>query len=691
MTTLSLDFETYSAVDIRKAGLYRYAADPSTGIWCMAYAFDDEEPRLWVPGKYHASDCSGRGRGCDCPGVPSDILGHLDAGGAVRAWNAQFERTLWNTVMRRQKPQLPRIDIEQTYCTAAEAAAMNLPRSLGQCALATGVQEQKDDSGYREMLRLARPRLTRPDGSHVWWSPEEHPSRFARLHQYCMQDVRTEHALARVLRRLTKREQEMYWLDQKINDRGVRLDIPYAQGLQQIAGIANDLAAEDLARVTGGFVTKPTQVARIRQFVQAQGVEVDSLDKTALAELMQRELPESVSAALLIRADAAKASAAKLTAMFACVNSDERMRGLLLYHAAGTGRWGGKLVQPQNFPRGEVEAGPFFEYISRGDHDAVSCFANPLTLVSSALRGCLIPSAGAQLVAGDYSAIEARVLAWLAGEGELLAQFRRYDEGDKTQDPYVRAAMRLYKLPFEAVQKFPHRQTGKFQILGCGFQMGKKRARDAAKLVYQLTISEEEAEEIVESYRAANTQIVQFWWDLDDAAKEAVREPGSVQTVGVVKFTKRGSYLYCILPSGRPLCYAAPRLEMRRMPEDWDRVEVFEGPGGRKQELRTPQYREGVVVSGVNSQTKKWVREHYYGGKWAENITQAVARDLMAEGMRRAEEAGFRVLLSVHDEVVAEHESLDHELLERVLEQVPAWALGCPVKAEGWTGDRYRK
>lgn len=648
MTTLSIDFETRSVVDLRETGVYPYAEHESTEILCMAWAFDDEPAAIYVPGR---------------DVFPLRIWDHL-LDGEVRAWNAQFERVMWRDCgMRRYG--WPEVKLEQWVCTAAEAAAMSLPRSLGECARVTGVEMQKDEAGHRLMMQMCKPR-SRKGGEIVWW---DDPKRLERLYAYCQRDVETERALARVLRRLSPAEREVYLLDQRVNDRGIGLDVGLARAAKAIAVAGLDRADTEIQAVTAGAVAGVTKVGQLGAWVRAQGVATDSVDAGAIAALTaDAETPEHVKAALTIRAEAARSSVAKIDAMLAAKCSDDRLRGLLLYHGASTGRWTGRLVQPQNFPRGMVgdNAEQYIPAVLARDYTLLDCCAPPLAIVASLLRAMLVARPGHRFLSADFSGIEFRVLNWLAGQDDILDIVR------SGRDVYKVNAARMFGSTYETVTK-QQRQGGKAVELGCGFGMGHKKFVTTAKDQYGLDLSLTEAKAFVDYYRASHGRVVQFWYDLDGAARRAVAAPGGVEHAGPIRFTYRGAYLWCILPSGRPLCYAAPRIVDRETP--WGEV------------------RPAVECWAVNSQTRQWEAFTAYGGLWAENVTQAVARDIMAEAMLRVEAAGYPVVLSVHDEIVAERPMDDGSLaeFETLMRQPPAWAATCPITTEGWTGQRYRK
>ena len=656
MTTLSIDFETRSTVELPKTGVYVYAAHESTAIWCMAWAFDDEEPEILFP----EDTVLGPGQA-----LPQRILDHIAAGGRLRAHNANFERIMWRDCGRRRYGW-PEIQLGQWECSAAEAAAMALPRSLGKAAHVLGVPFQKDEEGHRLMLRMCRPRSTK-GGEVIWWDVAP---RLERLGEYCRQDVRAEQSISKVLRRLSASEREVYLLDQRVNDRGILLDVPLAHAARAITEDGLERSADLLERATGGVVSSVTQVGRLKAWLEEQGVPVTALDKESVGELLaQAEMLPQVRMALEARKDFGRSSVAKINAMLAGRCADDAMRGLLLYHGATTGRWAGMRVQPHNFPRGDGIDDPesFIPDVLARDYDAIDLVYPPLELVAGLLRGMMIARPGYRLMAADYSGIEFRTINWLAGQEDVLDVIR------SGRDQYRVNASQMFGVPYDEVTK-QQRQGGKAVELGCGFGMGwKKFQATAAKAPYFLTLTDEEAQGYVRFYRESHDKVKQFWYDLEGAALRAVRAPGSLQHAGRLTYMAAGPLLWCKLPSGRLLCY----------------------PGARVIERETPwgELRPAVQYYTTHAITKQWTAVDLYGGLLAENVTQAVARDVMVDGMRAVEAAGYPVVLTVHDEIVTEpvngHGSVTD--FTQLLQLVPEWAGGLPVEVEAWEAGRYRK
>ncbi len=634
---VSVDFETRSAVDLRKTGVYIYADDPSTDVWCMAYAFDDEEPKVWTPGD------------------PIDVRleDYIVEGGKLRAWNSSFERVIWNKIMV-PRYNWPRTGASQWFCTMAQASAMGLPRALGQAADVLGVEQQKDKSGQALMMRMARPRRTNPDGSHVWWDT---PDKMAALISYCEQDVRTEIAVAERLVEMDAQERQVFLLDQRINDRGVMLDRDLLNRVRVLADNSKEEIDAESTRLTKGKVTGATKGVDLVKWLNSYGVRTKSVDKQHVAALLARDdLHPVIRKVLELRQDGAKSSTAKLDSMENAAGPDDRMRGLLVYHGAATGRWSGKLVQPQNFPRPAKKQDELNEIIAKlkrgesvADHGAGTQIASDL------LRSMLIAKPGHRLLFADYSAIEARVLAWLAGETTLVETFA------KGGDVYKVMAKDIYNKPVDKIDG-NERQVGKMAILGCGYGMGGKRFAEQCAAM-GIAVDVEEAKRIVSVYREANSAISGYWRQLEEEFLENCR--------GVI--ARGGEFARLPLKSGRCLTYHNPRIVER------------ETPWGEK--------RESVEVDTLNSVTRQWTSQIIWGGLLTENVVQATARDLMAGAMMRLEMAGYPVVMSVHDEIICEvpaERGVLAEMIELMVE-VPAWAKGCPIAAEGKAGLRYEK
>jgi DNA polymerase len=633
---VSIDFETRSAVDLRKTGVYKYASDPSTDIWCMAYKAPwSDDVQVWLPGDE----------------MDVSLEDWIVEGGLLSAWNANFERTIWNEIMVGRY-QWPRTGIKQWRCTMAQASAMGLPRALGQAASVLGVEEQKDKAGAALMLRMARPRKVNADGSYTWWNTKD---KIDTLVAYCVQDVKTELSVAATLNAMPDSERRLYQLDQRINDRGVKVDLDLIERVSKLANSASENIDAEIKRLTNGQVKAATNAMDLTAWLRSYGLQVKSVDKQTVTRMLGMEkLHPIIKQVLRLRQDGAKSSTAKYEAMVNAANADNRMRGLLMYHGAATGRWSGRLVQPQNFPRPQKKQDELDQIIAKlkADED-VSEYGAGTVLASDLLRSMLIADDSHRLMFADYSAIEARVLAWIAGQTDLVETFR------KGGDVYKEMASAIYNVNVENVTD-GQRQVGKMAILGCGYGMGGKRFAEQCATM-GINVDEDEAKRIVSVYREKNDRIAQYWRNSENEFVEMVKGAGRVGSVGLP------------LPSGRSLTYHNPRIIQRETP--WGAM------------------RDTAQVDTLNSVTRQWVSQIIWGGLLTENVVQATARDLMATAMMALELKGYNVILSVHDEIISEVPD-DFGSLEEMIEimtRVPAWADGCPVNAEGKVGKRYRK
>ena len=655
---LTLDWETRSDCELKSAGAFAYAAHPTTDILCAAYAFDDEEPELWLPG-----------RPC-----PPRIVEHVRLRRRIVAWNIQFEELIWEHVAG-PRYGWPVPDGETLWCTAAQGALMALPRHLDGAAAALGNAAQKDAEGYRYMLQLSKPRRPTIGDPRTRWTPEMAPERFTRLYEYCRQDVRAEREISRRLYDMSDSERQVFLLDRRINRRGVRIDRPLILAAKAV--VEQTLGELDLAlrQTTGGAVQATTQVAALTRWINDQGVPCDSLAAPEIEALLDRGgLPWEVEKALLIRQEAAKSSTAKLEAMLTAAGADDRIRGSLLYYgAARTGRWAGRLHQPQNFPRGDEtileDVDGAVAAIATGNAGHVRMlYGSPMTVVSTCLRPMMIAAEGHDLMACDFANIEGRVLAWLAGEAWKLTAFRAYDAGTGPDLYCVTYGKAFNVEPRSITKKDPRRQHGKVIDLAGGFGGWVGACQAFAKL-YRVKWSDAEAATSMGAYRDAHPATRKLWEDLNDAAFRAVTRPGVKFDAGRCTYLTSGDFLWCRLPSGRVLAYCRPTIEKNDRGED------------------------AVHFFGINSYTKRWEKQGLWGGILAENVTQAVARDLLAEAMIRLEAAGYPLVLTIHDELVAEVPKGFGSVaaMEAIAAKNPPWADGLPIVAAGWRGERYRK
>ena len=705
MSHVHIDFETRSAADLLKVGADVYAQHPTTDALCLAIAFDDEPIDLWFPGKEHDSlkDAS-----------ILRLLGHVKAGKKVIGHNiGGFEMLIWNCVMTLNYGW-PELKIEQCEDTMAMAYAMALPGSLDDASRAAGIPYQKDQAGYRVMLKLSQPRAFDRDGEPIWWEKKDHPDLFEKLYAYCKQDVEVERALMKRLLRLSPFEQKVWELDYKINRRGVSVDLTAARIAMALVESEKERLNNEIRTITGGAVATCSATGQLTDWLKSKGLTVPSVAKADVVEMLSGDLPSDARAALTLRQEAAKTSTAKLQAMLNGASSGGRVRGLFQYSAASTRRWSGRRVQLQNLPRPTIKQDQIEEIFGLLNRYGVKAASHvrlmglrPMSAMSDCIRGFLRAGSGKDLIAVDFSSIESRVLAWLAGQEDKLEVYR------STGKIYEYVAGGIYGVdPALILKEDPRRQVGKVGELAFGYQGGvgamqtmaraynvalapvlpllMKRANDQhmsrADFVYQMNgkkfdISKDEfyASDLTKQFwRESNPRIVDHWEDLRTASIQAVQNKGTAFTAGAagreVTYKVAGSFLWCRLPSGGVICYPYPKVEMKAAFEDSEKKPT-------------------LTCMGVDSYTKKWDRYAMYGGLLAENNTQSLARDLLVPTMMNLEAKNYPVVMHIHDEAVVEVPKTFGSLeeVEQIAEQIPTWAKGLPIAAEGWRGERFRK
>lgn len=699
--TLYIDFETRSAEDIKPAGVHRYAQHPTTDALCLAIAFNDEKsevvPSIWLTGF-----------------IPERVTEHIKAGKRVVAHNATFELAIWNLLCVEKYGWVP-LPPEIVSCTMARAYAMGLPGQLDAAAAAMGIEQRKDQKGHRLMLKMSRPKKYDPHLDVLEW--HEADGDLSLLYEYSAQDVVVERELDKRLLKLSASEQKLWLIDHEINNRGVAVDTLSAITAVDIVKSEEERLNSAIREVTDNFVATYNSNVALKNWLNHQGVPATGVAKNEVITLLAKtDLPQHCRRALEVRQEAAKSSTKKLQAILNGACLDGRIRGILQYYAAHTGRWGGRRLQPQNFPRPMLLKQPQIEEVmsmlqERSDVDNLIAeidllYGPVMTVLSECLRAFITAGKGQDLFAADFSSIEARVLAWLADDEPSLHVFRTHGKA------YEAAAAEIHGVDISTISKEDfRRQLGKIAVLSLGFEGGvgafQSMARNhgvsiapVAKILWAKATHEHRSramdrwestgkktgidkaewigsELIKLAWRAAHPAIVQYWGKVNAAAIAAVKSPGFISSVDdKVRFVMRGSFLFCQPPSGRCLCYPYPKVELK--PTPW----------GQKREMLTYKYVDSVI--------NKWVRGATYGGSIVENIVQAVARDILAEAIVRVEErTAWNVVLHVHDEIVAEADSTlgpsALEVFESAVQETPPWARGLPISAKGWRGKRYRK
>lgn len=666
---LHIDFETRSAVDLKVFGLDIYSHHETTDAWCLCYAFDEDQVKTWRIGE----------------ALPQEIYDHVKAGKPVVGHNVTFEFAIWNNCMRK-KYGWPTLKISQCYCSMAMAYAMSLPPSLKMLARALNAKTQKDMDGHALMLSMSKPRKW-VDGKPEFWNV---PERLERLIKYCINDVAAERDCEKMMVPLSESERRVWLLDQRINQRGIGVDREACEKTLALAKIVQKDLNKKIKQATEGAISETSEATAILRWCNDNGIPMESLKKHDMEEWLELEhLPSNVREVLEIRGDAAKISVKKLDVMLNMSLRDGRLRGQFQYHGAGPGRWSGRGVQLHNLPRPlkEYKDAALQQAIIDGirsgyldENDIDNLYGPFMRVISSLVRGYLVSTSGQDFIGADLANIEGRVLAWLAGEEWKLDAFRAYDAGTGS-DIYLLTAGRILKKKASEVDDDERQAYGKVPELALGYGGGVGAFQSMA-VNYNVEVTNEEADEIKMDWRAVHPATYKFWGQLNSAAMSAVRNAGGTFYAGAkgrqIAFKVAGSFLWVKLPGGRCLCYPFPEISTVKAP--WgDQIQcvTYMGVDGR-----------------AKSKTKgKWVRLTTYGGYWAENVTQAVARDILVEGMFRMEDRNYPIVLHVHDENVAEvaKEYGDVKEVEELMSIVPVWAQGLPIAAKGFRGTRYRK
>ena len=659
MRVAHLDFETASITSLPRVGAYKYARDPSTRALCLAYAIEDDDPVVWFPLLQ--------------PPPAYLISAAVDPTVEFHAWNAAFEFQIWNVCGRLHG--LPPLPIERFHCTMARGLVWGVPPKLEQAAPVLRANVEKDKEGGKLMRKMMRPRAHK-NGVYTWWHQDE-PMLLKRLGEYCIQDVVVERAIGRQLRPMPLDERRLWLLDQKMNNRGLRVDTIAVDAMQAVVDSEMTRIGAALAGLTDGEITSPTQVARLTQYLKSEGVAIDGLDKRVLPLLLKDELDPRHRKILTLYQQGAKSSTAKLRSMTSYLDSDGRIRGLVQYGGAmRTLRWAGRGPQIQNYPRPskEIPARSAIKNIIWGaDAETIDfAYGNPMDVISQCLRGAYIPADGHALAVVDYSGIEARVVAWLAGQDDLLDLFRR------NADVYIKAAHDVGSTS---------RDLGKLLVLSCGFGAGPRRVAIIARNPpYFIELTPEEAVRNVYAWRAANHRIRGLWYNVDDIVRmvieRQVRDRWTWIQSRLVGFrmatdARLAGAMLMKLPSGRIIVYRQALLE-----------ELINDPDGAADV-------EDVIRYDGLDWTKKWTRIRSWGGKFVENMTQAVARDLLKDALLALEDDTGDLLTTIHDEIIAEplQERADARLraMLAVMSAAPSWAPGLPLRAEGKVMARYGK
>lgn len=687
---------------LEAVGGFVYSEHPSTEILILAYNLKDGRgSRLWLPGMP----------------APLDLFNHILQGGLLEAANSGFEFAIWKNICHKRMgwPELP---LEQLRDALAKSRAHSLPGALGKAADVLQVKDQKIGEGKRLIQKFSVPRAPTKKDSRLRINPYDPDATedAQLLYEYNLGDIKAESAVSACIPDLSPYELKMWLLDQKINFRGVAIDHEAVAACIDIVRQATQKYTAELIAITGGQVQTSGEISKLGKWVESQGVYMHGMTAEDVEKALARtDIPPHVRRVLEIRASLGAASVKKLYALSRRLCSDNRIRDIFAYCGADrTGRWAGRGPQPQNLPnsgpavvRCDPTSGCGHYYVSQDTcpwcstpswaaadeewsigavEDALEVikyrkleyvervFGDAIAAVSGCLRGMFIPAAGKDFLCSDYSAIEAVVLAALAGEEWRLEVFRTHGK------IYEMSAAKITGIPFEDFAKHKQetgqhhpmrKKVGKVAELASGYQGGLGAWKNFGADAF---MTDDEIRANIKKWRAESPMIVKFWYGLEDAAISAVQNPGHCFSFRGLTFGVKDDVLYCQLLSGRKLSYHSPRLHPDVTP--WGK-EVMK-----------------LTYMGMDSVTKQWVRLDTYGGKLCENVVQATARDILAEALINADAAGYDPVMHIHDEMVTEvPEGFGSiEELERIMATLPEWCKDWPIKAAGgWRGKRYRK
>lgn len=652
---MGVDIETYSSVDLTEAGVYAYTEAPDFDILLISYIFDD-----WGEDDVKTIDCFDAD-----PDMMAEFCEALTDPQIVKtAFNANFERTCLAKWL--QKPMPP----EEWRCTMVKALTLGLPGNLAGAGEALGLpaEKLKDPQGKALIQFFSKPcKPTRTNGQRTRNLPEHDPAKWQLYKNYNRQDVVTEQEILRKLSiyKTPESEQQLWALDQHMNDNGVALDIPMVEKIVAYDTRRRQELREEAQELTG--LKNPNSLAQLKRWLAEQGVEMTSVTKDTITEaLRDPELPSVVRRVLEIRAALGKTSVAKYSTMLVAHCRDHRLRGILQFYGANrSGRWAGRLVQTHNLAKNSLpDLALARELAAEGDFDTMgTLFGETAFVFSELIRTAFIPSEGCRFIVSDFSAIEARVLAWIAGEEWVLEAFRA------GKDIYCETASMMYHVPVEKHGANSHlRQKGKVAVLACGYQggVGAMKRMDKGG-----SIPEDELQSVVDQWRQANSKVVKLWRTVELAARTAIEEHRTIRLKNGIAFGYINGNLFIKLPGGRKLCYWNTRLKLD--PRDG---------------------REHIVYMGVNQETKQWGETETYGGKLVENIVQATARDCLAISMQRVAALGYNIVMHVHDEIIVDCPIEDTGAMERInacmAEPIP-WAPGLPLRGDGYETPFYMK
>lgn len=646
MRVFPFDFETRSEIDLTLVGPYEYAKHPTTEVLCFSF-WNGQKVIQWAKIFEDKN--------------PTESFSFTEPDVVIKAHNAEFEYCIYNFTLRRMFPHLPTIPISRFTCTATKAQVYSMPRKLESLAKVLKTTVQKDKEGHRVMLKLSKPRNETKNNKAKF---HEDAGDWFRLLTYNQDDVMAEVQCDEKLPPLSPMHQKCWEYSIVINQRGMLVDKDLCKTAIDFANQFEKELTEELRMLTGGLVNTVNQHEKIKHFLNMEGVVADSTDKKAIEELLTRDLTPKARRVLEIRQSIGRSAVSKFSGLYERLGADNRIRGTLVYHAASTGRYAGKGFQPQNIARGNVkDIDSLFKALQTGDYEFFKMvYPEVFQALTSAVRGMIIAPEGKKLVAGDFNAIETRVLFWLCDEQVGVEAFRN------NEDLYKIMASDIYNTPVSLVSD-NQRFVGKQVVLGCGYMLGFSKFMLMCEGFGQ-KVSEELAKRAVSTYRNKFTNVVKFWRDIEQACLKVTRTGMSVELNGL-KVWRSKDFLHIRLPSGRDISYYKPFMQ------------IVESPYGPKETLH---------FYGENAVSRQFTVEKTFGGKLTENIVQAISFDLMIYSMIQLEKAGFPIVLSVHDEAVSEcDKDKNIEDFKCVMQTPPAWAHDLPLKVGAWEGPRYKK
>lgn len=642
MKKLSIDLETYSSVDLGKSGVYKYAESEDFEILLFAYSINDGEVKVIDLANGEI--------------IPEEILSALSDENVEKwAFNANFERVCLSRFLgKRLKPQ-------GWYCTMIWSAYLGLPLSLEKVGEVLKLDKQKMNEGKALIRYFSTPcKPTKTNGMRIRNLSHHDLEKWSTFKEYNQRDVETEMAIKKKLSAfpMPQSEWENYWVDQNINDRGILIDEVLVDSAIKFDGILREENMDRAIELTG--LENPNSPLQLKEWLNKKGLEIDSLAKKDVESAL-KNAEGDIKEVLELRQELSKSSVRKYDAMKNVKGKDNRARGLIQFYGANrTGRYSGRLIQVQNLRRNNLKDLELARSLVKNrDFETMEIlYESPSDILSQLIRTAFIPKEGTRFIISDFSAIEARVLAWLAGEQWVLDAF------ENGEDIYCRTASRMFGVPVEKHGVNGHlRQKGKIATLACGYQgaLGALKAMGGI----EMGLSEDELQSIVDSWREANPNIVSLWWDIDSVVKRVVKTRTKEKYKNLVISYEKG-ILFIELPSKRRLAYPKAKIGTNRF-------------GGESIVY------EGIVVGN------KWDKIESYGGKFVENIVQAIARDILAEAMMRLEKKGFNIVMHIHDEVVIESDSSSIEEVNQIMSIVPGWAPGLILDADGFESEFYKK